>query len=275
MTVLIRESFMSRSPHSDPSDMPPSTPVLRHSLREGRLSGTVKLVQELTDEDRRAMFRLMATYFANIRRQRFDADLAEKEWVILLYEVDRGELQGFSTLMRLDEEIDGEPVTAFFSGDTLISRRFWGETVLPRLWGRLVFALAAGIIGRKVYWFLICSGYKTYRFLPVFFRTFHPCREHPCPARVRRIMDILASRKFPNEYDAEKGVVSFREATPLKAGVAEVTERRLKDPHVSFFHGVNPGHIHGDELVCLAEIDYRNLTPAGKRMIGLNCGDKR
>jgi hypothetical protein len=82
-------------------------------------------------------------------------------------------------------------------------------------------------------------------------------------------MDGLASRKFPDEYDAERGVVRLRQATPLKAGVADVTDQRLKDPHVAFFQRVNPGHIHGDELVCLTEVDRGNLTAAGRRMMGL------
>jgi hypothetical protein len=82
-------------------------------------------------------------------------------------------------------------------------------------------------------------------------------------------MDRLALRKFPAEYDAERGVVSFREATPMKADVTDVTDQRLKDSHVAFFHAVNPGHVHGDELVCLTEVAYDNLTPAGRRMIGL------
>ena len=262
MTALTHESAMLRSPHSE----------LPEPLIEGRLSGTVKPVRDLTLGDRNAMFRLLERYFENVRREQFETDLAEKEWVTLLHELDSGELQGFSTLMRLEEEIDGEPVTAFFSGDTVVSRRFRRETLLPRLWGGLFFNLAEGLKDRKVYWFLICSGYKTYRFLPVFFRTFYPCHLHQCPEHVRRIMDRLASRKFPAEYDAERGVVSLRGATPLKAGVADVTEQRLKDPHVAFFQEVNPGHVHGVELVCLAEVAYDNLTPAGRRMVGLQRG---
>jgi hypothetical protein len=272
MTALTHESAMSRSPHSDMAAIESATLLLRQPLSDGRLSGTVKPVRELTDEDRYGMFRLMERYYANVTRHGFERDLAEKEWVILLHEHDNGDLQGFSTLMRLEEEIDGDPVTAFFSGDTVVSRLFRRETLLPRLWGRLVFNLAGGIRDRKVYWFLICSGYKTYRFLPVFFRKFHPCREHNCPGHVRRIMDRLASRKFPDEYDAERGVVRLREATPLKEGVADVTEQRLRDPHVAFFQMVNPGHARGDELVCLAEVDYGNLTPAGRRMRGLKRG---
>jgi len=274
MTALIHESAMLSSPHSDPPAMAPAAHSLFEPLTEGRLRGTVKPVKELTDGDRGAMFRLMEKYFENVRQERFEADLAEKEWVTLLYEIDSGELQGFSTLMRLEEEIDGEPVTAFFSGDTVVSRRYWRETLLPRLWGRLFFKLAEGLGERKVYWFLICSGYKTYRFLPVFFRTFYPCHRQQCPEHARRIMDSLASRKFPDEYDVKRGVVRLRNATPLKPGVAEVTDQRLKDPHVAFFQAINPGHIHGDELVCLTEVDCRNLTRAGRRMIGLKRGDE-
>jgi hypothetical protein len=273
MTALIHESAMLKLPRSDMETIDTET-LLAQSLSVGRLSGTIRPVRELMDEDRNGMFRLMETYYANVTRQGFERDLAEKEWVILLHEATGGELRGFSTLMRMEEEIDGEQVTAFFSGDTVIDRRFWGETVLPRLWGRMVFSLAGRISGRKVYWFLISSGYKTYRFLPVFFKTFYPCCDQHCPDQVRRIMDRLASRKFPTEYDAERGVVCLREATPLKAGVADVTERRLKDRHVEFFQAINPGHVHGDELVCLTEVVCSNLTPAGKRMIGLKRGDE-
>jgi hypothetical protein len=242
-------------------------------MTEGRLCGTIKPVRLLTGKDRCAMFRLMSTYFENIRWQRFSRDLGEKEWVILLHEQGTGQLRGLSTLMRMDDELDGEPFMAFYSGDTVICREFWGETILPRLWSRLVFKLAEGISDRKVYWFLICSGYKTYRFLPVFFKAFYPSYAHSSPELVVRIMNRLALRKFSNQYDPANGVVRFREATPLKAGVAEISDLRLRDPHVAFFNRVNPGHVLGDELVCLAEVDYSNLTKAGRRMVGLHRGE--
>jgi hypothetical protein len=265
MTDLMTGSAMLKSP---PSDMTALPPVVREPLAAGRLTGRVKPVRDLGNEERSAMLQLMATYYTKVTPQSFQDDLAEKEWVILLHDHDGG-LQGFSTLMRLDEDVDGETVTAFFSGDTVISRPFWGETALPRLWGRLVFALAEEIVDRKVFWFLICSGYKTYRFLPVFFNTFYPHHSQVCPGYVRRIMDRLARRKFPGEYDATQGVVRLHRATPLKEGVADVTEERLKNPHVAFFQTVNPGHVRGDELVCLTEVKPDNLTPAGRRMLGL------
>src|SRR5213075_2399216 len=116
--------------------------------------------------------------------------------------------------------------------------------------------------GVSIYWFLICSGYKTWRFLPVFFREFYPNATIETPDRVRRILDALAAQKFGGEYCRESGIVRFRTATPLRRGVATVTDQRLRDPHIAFFTRVNPGHSHGDELACLAEVSRANLTRA-------------
>ena len=38
-------------------------------------------------------------------------------------------------------------------------------------------------------------------------------------------------------------------------------------PHIAFFLATNPGHVRGDELVCLTELCDENLTRAGRRMI--------
>jgi hypothetical protein len=214
------------------------------------------------------MHALMARYFANVTRTQFEHDLAEKEWVILLADPATGQIQGFSTLMRLQVMIDSQPVVAFFSGDTIIHRDYWGEAELPRLWGRHVFNLADAIHDARVYWFLISSGYKTYRFLPVFFREFYPTYQRPTPPAIKRTLAALAQLKFPTEYNAERGLVRLAKAAPLRPGIAEVTERRLKDPHIAFFVAANPGHAQGDQLPCLVELSRANLTPAGQRMLG-------
>jgi hypothetical protein len=81
-------------------------------------------------------------------------------------------------------------------------------------------------------------------------------------------MEVLAIARFPGQFDPEAGVVRPENAAPLLPGVAEVTGRRLADPHVAFFVSANPGHARGDELVCLTELAVENLTPAGRRMLG-------
>jgi hypothetical protein len=217
------------------------------------------------------MYALLTEYFAGVARGAFERDLAEKEWVILLEDTATGEVEGFSTLMRLETRVDGQLVVAFFSGDTIVGRAYWGETALPRTFARHAFGLAAAERdadpGVAVYWYLISSGYKTYRFLPVFFREFYPTYARPTPVAVQRVLDALGRRKFPMEYDAAAGVVRPAHRTALRAGVAEIEPRRLRDPHVAFFAAANPGHAAGDELACLTALDPANLTPAGRRML--------
>ena len=140
--------------------------------------------------------------------------------------------------MRMAVHVDDRDIVAFYSGDTIVAREYWGETELSRLWSRTVFAGADRILAQRpetrVYWFLICSGYKTWRFLPVFFQglsesgevytTAHSARSG-CPGRKKIRASNIRSR--PAWF--------VRSATPLRQGVADVTEQRLRDPRVVFF----------------------------------------
>lgn len=119
--------------------------------------------------------------------------------------------------MRLRTIIEGTSITAFFSGDTIIAPAFWGNRYY-RNTGRGVFALA-GELEEEAYWFLISSGYKTYRFLPVFFRDFYPTYQSP-PTRLQCVLDSLAIQKFDFGYDRASGIVRLDHATPLRPAMA-------------------------------------------------------
>jgi hypothetical protein len=215
----------------------------------------------LTSRDRDEMFALYSTFFTADRAV-FERDLDEKHWVVLLRD-DEGRVDGFSTLMRLDVD----DVTVFFSGDTVVARHRWGTYDLPRFWSKHVFSLAAALAPREVYWFLISSGYRTYRYLPVFFREFYPTLERPTPQHVKSLIDRIARVKFDGSYDAAAGVVRLATPAPLRAGISDPEERVDRDPHVRFFVAVNPNHAAGDELACLVRVSPDNVTPAGQRMI--------
>lgn len=232
------------------------------------LHGQIAPPHTLTDIQRTEMYTLLQAYFDNVTRPQFEADLSEKDWCVVLTETATQQVRGFSTLMRLCLTIDEQPIVAFFSGDTIIQREFWGETELPRLWGRHVFQLAEAVPDVPTYWFLISSGYKTYRFLPVFFKNFYPTYRRPTPPFIKKVCDALAQQKFPAAYDPATGLIRFAEASPLRAGIAEVTPRRLKDPDIAFFVETNPGYMRGDQLACLVELKRDNITTAGRRMLG-------
>ena len=261
--------------------LPTSTSPPFELARAKRLEGSVEPRTRLTLPERDRMYELLETYFRGTSREQFESDLAEKDQVILLRDLKDRQIQGFSTSMRMTLEVGAQRMEAFFSGDTIVAREFWGETLLSRLWSQTIFAETDRIRERhpekRVYWFLICSGYKTWRFLPVFFKTYFPNPQQATPPEMQRILDELGQRKFGAQYIPREGVVRFRSATPLREGVADMTDERLRDPLIAFFQQMNPGHMQGDELACLTEITRSNLTRAGERMVGprlMNGGSK-
>jgi hypothetical protein len=218
--------------------------------------------EEISVADRDQMFGLLESYFTGVDRAVFERDLAEKDWVVLLRDA-AGRVDGFSTLMRMDVD----DVTVFFSGDTVVARHRWGTYDLPRFWAKHVFALARDLTPRESYWFLISSGYRTYRYLPVFFREFYPSHDRPTPDGVRSLIDRIARAKFDGSYDPTLGVVRLATPAPLRAGISDPEERLDRDPHVRFFVEATPNHAAGDELACLVRVSPDNVTPAGQRMI--------
>lgn len=221
---------------------------------------------DLTPEDVREMFRVFNENFSGGTPALFEHDLENKNWVILLRDAQTGVLEGFSTLALYETCFHNQPISVVYSGDTIIRRAYWGTPELPRSWIKTVLARSVGM-PQPLYWLLISSGYKTYRFLSVFYKEFYPCHSRPTPPEIQSLTDFLASERFGAEYDAAQGVVRFRDgATPLRDGVAAVTDDRLRDPDVAFFIERNPGHAQGDELVCLTRVHPENFTPAGRRM---------
>ena len=232
------------------------------------LQGTVVSVDALTGSDRRRMFALLADHFEGVTWPAFLRDLREKQWVIVLRTCATGQIVGFSTQTLLSTTVAEGPVRALFSGDTIVDRRHWGDTELIRVWGRLALRLADERPDRPLYWFLISMGYKTYRFLPVFFHEFYPRHDVPTPRREQQILDALAASRYPDGYDPQSGVITPTNGrVRLRRGIADVDPHRLRDPHVRFFVRKNPRHGEGEELACIAPLCRENLKPRAHAII--------
>lgn len=221
---------------------------------------------DLSDADCEGMWQLFTSFFAAHDRATFMGDLATKDVIVLLRHGDQNEIRGFSTLSFYASAWRGQPIGVVYSGDTVVHPAYWGTPELPRAWIRTVLA-HAGEWPSPLYWLLISSGYKSYRFLTVFFKQFFPRHDQPTPPDKQALMHHLAAERFGSAFDPATGIVRFpRGATPLRTGVADVGPDRLHDPDVAFFVHSNPRHAQGDELVCLARIDADNFTAAGRRM---------
>lgn len=233
------------------------------ATRVATLRGALVERSALDVTTREAMFTLLTAHFAGVDREVFARDLDEKTAAILLRDT-AGSLRGFSTLLVYPSTAAGRPVTVVYSGDTIVDRAWWGSPALAQAWLGAVRRLAAG--GGEVYWLLITSGFRTYRFLPVFFRQFLPRPGAPAAAADTALLTALARERFGDRFDAAAGVVRFPRPQRLVADLLDVPSGRAVDPHVGYFLARNPGHIAGDELVCLTRIHDDNLTAAGRRI---------
>jgi hypothetical protein len=216
-------------------------------------------VNDLNAATIECLFGLMRGYYLNVDRRQFEQDLSEKEFVILLS--NGGIPRGFSTWMRFDHQTLGRQVKIIFSGDTIIEKDYWGSLALPMAWGKLMLASVEANPDIPVYWLLTSKGYKTYRFLPVFFKQFYPCYGSHVPAFEHALGTELGQRKYGGRFDSRSWIISARpDDQALQAGVADISPRRLEDKHIAFFAASNPGYGRGDELLCLAHCHPENLT---------------
>ena len=200
-----------------------------------------------------AMYGLISRYFAEFDRQQFESDLAEKDDVVVIRVDD--EVVGFSTMQLSEERVNGEDIQVLFSGDTIIDTRYWDTHELQRCFAERA-ARAMRESDLPLYWLLICGGYRTYRYLPIFFEEFWPRHDRATPAETQVLMDALAGKRFGSAY--QQGVV-IESNGYLSEGVSPIEEKQLKNPHVAFFNETNPGHIRGHELVCLTRFSEDNM----------------
>lgn len=220
---------------------------------------------ELSAEERGEMFELFTKFFEDVSRPQFERDLAEKHWVVRLHREQR--LVGFTSLLVRDFPAPGGLCTAIYSGDTIVSPEAWGTPALARAWIAAVNHLRLSRPQQRCYWLLLTSGYRTYRFLPVFWRTFYPRCDEPVPAEAEALRHALATAQYGDRYDPTTGIVRFAHPQRLRGPMANVAPARTTDPHIAFFLARNPNYRDGDELVCVTEISDENLTRAGKRMV--------
>ena len=218
---------------------------------------------ELSERTRSGMYELFREHFTGVSIDQFNRDLAQKDLALLLERED--ELVGFSTLLAYTTCFEGEPINVIYSGDTIVAPDAWGTPALPRAWVAGVESLRLNLPPARCFWLLLTSGFRTYRFLPVFWREFFPRFDASTPPLTQRMLGQFALERFGSQF--QNGIVRFSNPQRLRVDLQKIPEGRERDPHVAFFIAHNSGHTQGDELVTLTEISPANLTSAGRRMM--------
>ncbi|MBW4507370.1 MAG: hypothetical protein KME64_12775 [Scytonematopsis contorta HA4267-MV1] len=221
---------------------------------------------DLSCQEKNAMFSLLGNHFKGVKRNVFESDLSNKNWVILLKDKNTKQLQGFSTLLMYKTQFQGENISVVYSGDTIVDPSAWSSSSLSRTWISSVNKLRTEYSQGKLYWLLISSGFRTYRFLPIFWKEFYPRYDIVTPNNISVLTKFLAQERFGEYYDENTGVVRFPYPHVLEKELLTIPPERMEDRHIEFFALQNPGYTKGEELVCITEITESNLTSAGKRM---------
>ena len=234
------------------------------------MNGRIVRTEELPAATREAMYRLFHSQFSNVPVVDFDRDLDGKNWVLLLTDAD-GSLSGFSSMHVFDQAFRDRELTLVYSGDTVVDSSTWSDSALSYCWMGAVDWLRRHYGKEAIYWFLLVSGYRTYRFLPVYSELFYPRFDRPTPDDIQALMHRMAEERFNGRYDPDSGIVRLDTPAVLRDEYRGIPEHRMKDPHVAFFAERNPGHPDGDELVCFSALSEDRLTRLGKRMFRKGC----
>lgn len=199
------------------------------------------------------MHALMVAHYEEVLIERFEEDLSRKDELLMLLD-EKGAIRGFTTIAwnPAGAQPEGD---VLFSGDTIIDHACWGTQELVR-----AFCRRAGewkkANDRRLFWFLISKGHRTYMYLPLFARRFHPhpeYRELGWEALASRVAGVL----FGPAWKPEEGVIRFPTSQGRLRG--PLMAERPNNPWVRFFKDRNPGHAGGEELVCITEMEESNL----------------
>ncbi len=231
------------------------------------LKGSTVPRESLTEAQRAQMLALMQLCYTNVSAERFASDLDGKQYVILLH-ARRGELAGFSTVRVAEERAGDRVVEVVYSGDTVIHPDWWGQKVLQVYFGRFLLARKLRNPARPLHWLLLSGGYKTYLLAVNYFPRTLPRRDWTPPPGRADFLRELATRWFGTQYDARKGTLRFHGVHyRVRDGIAPIDREAAAHPHIAWFAERNPGHVDGEELVCLVEIRGWDLMRALGRSV--------
>jgi len=221
-------------------------------------------VSELNDDVRQNICDLYLRYYDGSNKKQVLEDLSNKREVLLLYH--DYSIVGFTTLQVYEYLWLNKPIRVVYSGDTVVAREHWGQQALAFCWISRMAQIKSEKPGSSLYWFVIIKGHRTFKYLPTFGKSFYP---HWSIDRsdLKPLADYLAVEMFGDYYNRKIGIIDFNGSRGhLKNEIAYPTEEEMSKDSVRFFIKKNPNYIHGQELVCLCELEEENMKPLTRRI---------
>lgn len=224
---------------------------IQHRLKSQRLS-----LEAISPAIKNRMWKLFETFYSDVNEGTFYRDLGAKDGAIILFDEEKN-VKGFSTYVFYQHAINNQVVDVLFSGDTIIHPDHWGQNVLHLEFFKLVVQRKLANPWRKVYWFLISKGFKTYLLMANNFPQSWPRYNMQTPDNIAMLINSMANRLYPANWCQKTGLLEFAESEgSLKKSIAPIGDKERANPNIAYFETRNPKHAQGTELCCLAEISW-------------------
>jgi len=234
---------------------------------QSELNWRVFPVQELTETHIARMYELMCSHYDAMTRDNFVSDLLKKNWVSVLTDTE-GLICGFSTIALNPNDTGGEDYNIFFSGDTIIDQAHWGTQSLTKAQAYTFGSILAKYPDKKLYWYLMSKGHRTYMYLPLFFKKYYPAQDKTNEDDVFGLVDRVSRILFGADWKPDLGVILYEKPKDrLKSDLAQGSMQKKHKPQVQFFLEKNPGYERGDELVCMANVHPENMKRLAKAFV--------
>lgn len=223
-----------------------------------------KRIENITTKEHKEIIALYLSYYDGSNAAQVKFDLDNKSEIILMTCANK--IIGFTTLEFYEKKWQNKTIRIVYSGDTIVAKEHWGQQ-------SLTFACITrmGVYKQEkpdlaVYWFLIVKGHRTYKYLPVFVKSFYPHWDYQSDS-LKALAEFLAVEKFADIFNPLKGVLEFPESKGhLKEQYAYPNDNEKNKLSVKYFLQRNPDYIKGHELVCLCELDGENMKPLSRRV---------
>jgi len=218
-----------------------------------------KSVSQLNTSILSEMYHLFEKYYVDISYEQFIHDLNEKTHVLFIRN-EQNALVGFSTIFRKKMPEVGKG-TFLYSGDTVIREDYWGTKYLQKAFFYFILRAKLASPFDPVYWMLISKGFKTYMMMKRNFISCWPRKEGGTPSHLKLVQDNFYKVKFASAYKAEKDLIVFEKSKgAVKGDIAAPSDESRKDLDIQYFLEKNPNYTEGEELACITEILWKDLT---------------
>lgn len=234
--------------------------------------------ENITLDECLGMYDLFKVYYQNTPFEQFLEDFANKTGAHIAKRKSDGKVVGFSTAVAKNvTNSEGKEIRILFSGDTVMSKEYWGHSAFPQSFFRWLLAERLRHPTKEMYWFLISMGYRTYLILANNFYKYYPNIDGDDP-KLREAAFSAADDIFPGSLNRKTGLLDFGDdACALADFVTPITDKERAVPKIAFFESRNPGWDKGDELACIGSMDWgsfgrialdarRTLFKKGKRV---------